>query len=350
MSLNIAYLKKGLRRLVGGPITDFHALAVESWDICPEEEAPGRPALYPPGALDRILGLSPWRDWEGERSLIEGRAGRHGATRAYVLKDAVLAGAYVYSGRGTLRVGHGEQQMFDPDLPQRRRIAEAHMASTWTGADFFGNFIQDSFPLELIPPPGAIRLGARSKTYAHAAGYRTLLDLPEPDRPDHALIGRLTVYSDHAQNSFKEARYRTLRARLRQHLGPSQPSRGVFLRRGSDGERRQLVNEAALVDLLTARGFDIIDLARADAADIARRTLNAPVVIGVEGSHLSHAIYSVADKGAFLVIQPPDRFAMPYKEFTDRMGMTFGFVVALPAEGGFAVDLTDIPLMLDSLL
>ena len=121
------------------------------------------------------------------------------------------------------------------------------------------------------------------------------------------------------------------------------------MRRGSDGERRQLVNEAALADLLVAKGFDIIDLDRMDAAEIARRTLDAPIVIGVEGSHLSHAIYAMADSGAFLVIQPPDRFAMPYKEYADRMGMGFGFVVALPDAGGFAVDLDDIRMMLDRL-
>lgn len=349
MSLNTAFLQRGLRRLIGGPIADFHELAVESWEICPEEEAIGRPALYPPGAIERIAGLSPWRDWEGERSLIDGKPGRHDATRAHVIKDAVLAGAYLYCGRGTLRIGHGQQRLLDPDLPRRRKITEAHLTSSWTGADFFGNFVLDTFPLEMIPPQGALRLGARSKRYAHAEGYRTLLDLPAPECPDHAQVGRLTLYSDYAQNSFKEARYRALRTRLRQYLGTPRAPIGVFLRRGSDGERRQLVNEAALIDVLTMHGFDILDLDRMDSAEIARRSLDARIVIGVEGSHLSHAIYTIADTGAFLVIQPPERFALPYKEFADRMGMNFGFVVALPAEGGFAVDLDDILMMLDRL-
>jgi hypothetical protein len=57
----------------------------------------------------------------------------------------------------------------------------------------------------------------------------------------------------------------------------------------------------------------------------------------------------MADDGAFLVIQPPDRFAMPYKEFTDRMGMRFGFVVAEPAEGGFAADAGEILSMVERL-
>jgi hypothetical protein len=349
MSVNTAFLQRGLRRLIGGRVADFHELAVESWEVCPEEEATGRPAVFPPGAMERVTGLSPWRDWEGEQSLIAGAPGRHDATRAYVIEDAVLAGAYLYCGRGTLRVGHGRQRILDPDLPRRQRIAEAHLVASWTGADFFGNFVLDTFPLEMIPPPGARRLRARTKPYGHVPGYRRLLDLPEPDFPDHACVGRLTLYSDFAQNSFKEARYRALRARLRKNLPHPGATAGVFLRRGSDGERRQLVNEAALIDVLSTHGFDIIDLDRMDSAEIAHRALDARIVIGVEGSHLSHAIYTVADAGAFLVIQPPDRFALAYKEFTDRMGMDFGFVVARPAEGGFAVDLDDILMMLDRL-
>lgn len=349
MTLNTALLQRGLRRLIGGRLADFHTLAVESWDLCPEEDAEGRPAIFPPGAIERVSRLSPWRDWDVEQSLIAGAPGRHSATRAHVFTNAVLAGAYLYCGRGTLRIGHGPQRILDPDLPRQQRIAEAHLVASWTGADFFGNFLLDTFPLEMIPPEGAVRLGARSKAFGHAAGYRTLLDLSAPDLPDHARVDRLILYSDFAQNSFKAARYRTLRARLRQAVGSARAPAGVFLRRGSDGERRELVNEAALIDLLTTQGFDILDLNRLDASEIARRSLDARIVVGVEGSHLSHAIYSMADAGAFLVIQPPDRFALPYKEFADRMGMTFGFVVAHPAEGGFAVDPDEVRLMLDRL-
>ena len=64
--------------------------------------------------------------------------------------------------------------------------------------------------------------------------------------------------------------------------------------------------------------------ARLGAENIARRDPRARIVIGVEGSHLSHAIFSMADDGAFLKAQPPDRFAMPYKEFADRLGHRFG--------------------------
>ena len=49
MSLNAAYLNKGLRRLSGGVMTDFYDCAVESWEICPEEAATGHPGDLPAG-------------------------------------------------------------------------------------------------------------------------------------------------------------------------------------------------------------------------------------------------------------------------------------------------------------
>ena len=126
--------------------------------------------------------------------------------------------------------------------------------------------------------------------------------------------------------------------------------RDSYLRRGAAGESRVLVNEAALESALQSLGFDVIDPDQLSAREIARRSLDARLIMGVEGSHLSHALFSAADGACFLVVQPPYRFAMPYKEFTDRMDMRFALVVADPAPGGFAVDLNDIHRLLERLL
>jgi hypothetical protein len=104
-----------------------------------------------------------------------------------------------------------------------------------------------------------------------------------------------------------------------------------------------------LTDLLDGYGFDILACDDLEPAEIVYRSLDARVIIGVEGSHLSHALYPVAASGALLVLQPPDRFAMPYKEAADALGPRFGFVVGPPAEAGFSVDLDEIRLMLDRL-
>lgn len=349
MRLNRALLRRlGYRALRLGS-ADLESHASSRRVLCPAADYSAQPALYPEGALDRILSLSPWRDRDTETALIEGRGGHHAASEALDIPDVVLAGAWLYRRGARARVGHGEARLFD-DLPPRRNLPEAHLAATWTGADFFGNFMQDSLTLEMLPPQDALHLGAPTKPYGHAAGYRALLGLAQPQMIGHARIGRLTLYRDFAQNALKAERYHRLRARLRTSLGPTQPPAGIFLRRGRSGEARELANEAALAAVLARQGFDIIDPETLDAEEIARRALDAPVVVAVEGSHLAHAIYTLADAGAFLVIQPPHRFAMPYKEYADCMGMRFGFVVGRPVGDGFEVDLDEIRLMLDMLL
>lgn len=348
--LNTAWMARNLARALRRGSADLEAQAIERHVLCPAEEVPGRPALYPPGALERIEALSPWRDWQVERGLIEGVPIHHAATEALVVPDVVLAQGHLYRAAARARIGQGQARLWDPALPPRRDLPEAHLVATWTGADFFGNFMQDSLPLEMLPPEGTHAVGAPVKPYAHAAGYRALLDLPATDMPGHARIRRLTLYRDFAQNSLKEARYRRLRARLRRQVRrDGAPPPGIFLRRGQDGEPRALRNEQALAEMLAALGFAIIAPGDMAPDQIAAQALDARIVVAVEGSHLAHAIYAMADGGAFLVIQPPTRFAMPYKEYADRMGMAFGFVLGRPARDGFDVDLDEIRQMLDRL-
>lgn len=347
MRLNTALIARNLAHVLRRGSPDLESHACEHHQLCPPEDCDGRAALYPPGALERIRGLSPWRDWPTERALIEGAPVRHASSDAFVIRDVVLAGGYLYRGRAKARVGQGRARMFDPALPPRAHLPEASVVATWTGADFFGNFMQDSLPLEMLASGGR-GLGAPHQSYAHAPGYRALLGMAAPEMPGNVRVDRLTIFRDFAQNSLKSNRYHSLRARLRSQITAT-PPRGIFVRRGEDGAPRRLTNEAALVDFLAGRGFDILDPARMDATELARRALDSPIVIAVEGSHLAHAIYALADRGAFLVIQPPDRFAMPYKEFADCMQMTFGFVVGRPDAAGFSVDLDEIRLMLDAL-
>jgi hypothetical protein len=58
----------------------------------------------------------------------------------------------------------------------------------------------------------------------------------------------------------------------------------------------------------------------------------------------------MADDGAFLVLQPPDRFALNYKELTDCLDMRYAFLVGDPSSSGFTVPLGDLQQILDRLL
>lgn len=350
MTLNRAMFPWAIHRVLHGRGQSLAEVAVETRELCPEETTSCPPAVCCPGALDRVTALSPWRDWETEQVLLEGRSVTHAASRAVVLRDVVLAGGFLYCKGLRYPIGLGESQFNLLNLPSRQHYEVAHLAMTWSGAYYFGNFLQDNLPLEMLPDSDAPRLGAPGKQMRHAAGYRALLDLPPPDLPVHAAIKELTLYVDFAQNSLKAARYAELRRRMRASLQDSRPARpapGIFLMRGTDGESRTLVNEAEVASMLAGLGFDIIDPAGMEPAEISARALDARVVVAVEGSHLAHAIYALADKGAFVVIQPPDRFALPYKEYADRMEMAFGFLVAHPAEGGFRADLEELKRVLE---
>jgi hypothetical protein len=102
---------------------------------------------------------------------------------------------------------------------------------------------------------------------------------------------------------------------------------------------------------LAAAGVAIIDPSGLPALDISSAIIGARIVIGVEGSHLAHAVLSMADHGSFIVLQPPDRFSMAYKDFTDAHDMAFASVVGSPTTtlGIFEIDISEVLRTVDIL-
>lgn len=352
MNINLAMLKWGLRRLMAGKTQPIQSVATREWVLCPDEPTNSPPAIYLDGAMDRVTGVSPWHSWDTERAQVTGGRGLHLASRAYLIENAEISGAFVYRGVAKSRHGFGPENLLVTDGVAREHIDEAHLLTDYGGSQFFGTLMRDTFPLGLIPEADTPCITMVTKPYGHEEGYRRLLGLPRAPLVHNALVRRLTLYTDFAQNSFKAKRYRELRRRLRSssgsHSAPSGP--GIYLKRGATGERRVITNETEVEHLLAGLGFDIVEPNALTVEEIARRSLDARVIVGVEGSHLSHVIYSMADDGAYLVIQPPDRFTMTFKDFTDRMDMRFGFVVGKPEEDGFSVDLDELQRMLEKLL
>lgn len=351
MRLNLPFLKWGAHRLRTGRSADIRSVATREWILCPDEVTVIPPAIHLDGALDRVVALSPWRNWETERSLIAGGRCDHAASRAHLIEAAEISGAFVYLGGAKSRFGFGPEKVIAADSERRDSLPEAHLVSNDTGSNFFANMMIDDLPLALVPEAGAPTIALTSKAYAHEDGYRQLLSLPRPPVVRNAIVDRLTVYTDFAQNSLKAARYHELRNRMRRALpAPPHPGRpGVFIKRGGSGERRLLINEKEVERILADRGFDILDPEALSSREIAERSFGARIVAGVEGSHLFHAVYTMADGAAFLVLQPPDRFAMTHKEFTDRVDMRFAFLVCAQKGTDFAVDLDELQHLLDKL-
>ena len=121
----------------------------------------------------------------------------------------------------------------------------------------------------------------------------------------------------------------------------------VYLRRGKSAERRELVNEDEIAERLLQVGASVLQMEETPTESIIEYLLGAEVVIGVEGSQLCHAVHTLREGGAIVVIQPPFRFYNAHKDWADALGMKYGFVVGDPAENGFELDPDDLLRTID---
>lgn len=349
--LNVPMVRQRAKRILSGQHVDIQRLATRHWQLCPATEVRSRPALMPPGSMERIKSFSPLTHPEHELAMLRGAVIRHDASIGHLVEGVTIAGAYLYAGAARWHAGMGEEHLLlQGPRPEPVFMSEAVLRCSHNISNYFGCMLLDGAPLALIDEkaPGSIVVPGRP--YSHEAGYRKLLGLSEPDVVARGWVKRLTLFTDHAQNDYKRRRYVELRERLRTQLGPrpagaSRPM--VYIGRGTAGEARVLVNEDRVIQALRDRGFTIIDPSIMSAEEIARASLDASIVVGVEGSQLAHTIFSMADDAAFLVIQPPTRVAMAFKEFTDCVGMTFAMVVADPAERGFSMPIDMLLRMID---
>lgn len=342
-------LRRGFKRVLARRVIDLKALAVRQTVVCPAETTVTRAAIYAEEDLSKIRKLSPWRNWDIENRLIRGGPQEHAASVVHEIHDAAICGAYIYAGAAKLHVGYGAETLWRKDNSGLRRLPAANLVTTKSGSHFFGHLIVDDFPLSIIEPRSPNNVRMVSKHYEHEAGYRNLLDLEDTPPLLNARVRNLKVFTDYGQNSFKAARYRELRSRLRAGIGlrSMPPPPGVYLKRGGTGEPRVLENEDQVEAVFKHAGFVVADPSTMSAEQLASSMVDTPLVVGIEGSHLSHAVLAMREGGTLLVLQPPDRFAMAYKEFVDALDFRFGFLVGDSSANGFTVPTDQIRRMLE---
>lgn len=346
--LNFPMVKRLILRFARGRYIGMDALAKRTIVLCPEEIACLPKAIYLESSLERIKALSPWRNWSQEQLIIHGGKTEISASLAYLVEDVNVVGPYIYSGPATDKPGFGPQQLLLKEAGNRKDIDRANLVTTWGGSHFFGALLLDDFVIELNADDSENNIRVRTKPYGDEATYRKLLGINNSPLIEYARVGRLTIYLEPSNNSFRANRYRVLRKRLRQNMGGgvTRAATGVYLKRGRTGEDRLLENEHEIETYLERNGFDIVEPGVLTVEEIVRRTMDAPVVISVEGSHISHILFTIAEEGALVVLQPPDRFSTVYKEFTDCMGMRFAFLVGMKSSGGFTIPLDEMKRVL----
>lgn len=315
-----------LQRLPGsGP---FEKYAIESTVICEPEEQRMRPAIYPSGELDHITNVHEFSSGlEHEIFLTTCDWVHHQATVAWRLRNVVLTNGMLCNYKGYKKMAFGRP----PFMPaQVERVEETSaLCSTDAGNDYFAHFVLDDATTAGIGEKfGRVTFGGSLKPRTqHMLDYLGYFDIPYLEKI-HAEFADLWMFTDYPQNSHRRARLKGLQSALAKRFRGKQHPTPVYLKRGESGLERTLENEAEIERLLVARGFRVINPETMTTEELCEQLNGSPLVIGVEGSQLAHAILNMAAGGGLLCIQPAARFNAVYRGFTNSLDLEWGFVVA----------------------
>ena len=311
------------------------ALSERIWEIAQGEISTARPAYFLPNQLERVKGWAfasahPRREMEG------GFQVAHSPTKGILLKEAWLIDGVLYKGSASSYLQPRASRWF-PLLHVENEIDRGAIYCTSGGNKYFGQWLMDdcvTYPLATVE---GIPVTTDQRVNVHTPDYENILDM-NPVRIRSAFFKEVVVFDDVGQNRHKHARFRSLSDKLLSHVDAN-PHPGVFILRGSTGEKRLLHNEIEIAEYLRDMyGFRILDPANTNVQSIIDTCAGSQTIVGVEGSGLMHGLLVLPRGGSVLTLQPPNRFVSLYKHLTDRDDQNFGFVVGIADDNGFRID------------
>ncbi|MEM6945097.1 MAG: glycosyltransferase family 61 protein [Pseudomonadota bacterium] len=340
-----------LRRIVlgrgsGGAVGEAGGEAAERELLHPEEVTRFAAPVFLDNQLLKVRSLAPNGPLGAHFSRLTGGQVRHGAVWRIRLKNALVhENGVSLNGRDVIKHRRGLPSAWQGG--EIRRVPRASLAESGATRIWFGHWLRDGCTTALLAEENDRLLLPASPAWPDAAGYAALFGL-DPAPPGPVLVEALSIYEDHAQGPSKRARMRTLRARLAAAVTPSEPGGRVYLRRGRGGAKRLILNEDALAQRLSDRGFRVVDHEGKTVDALAAELVGAAVGVGIEGSHLNHLQFTLAEDGFLLVLVPPDRFTLMHLDFAEAAGLRGGFVVLDGSlEDGFTVNVDDVMRTLD---
>ena len=311
-------LKYVAHRLLGKRRTLSEA-AYRSWTLEADSVQDQPPAIHL-GGLERVSGVAVMSTLEDQLQCIRGGLVRHGALVAHELRDVTIVDGSVFSNT--------HRMVLNPDSPllswrmlRSETLDTYSLGSTFCGNQFFGHWLTDDLPLTLLASEHAPVLSTQITPSIHPPEYLALSSL-DCRRVILADVRSLIVFDDISQGPNKRARYQELRLRLNAGRIVKQDHVGVYLWRGESGVKRLLINEDEIADRFRQQGFRIVHPQTMTALQILDEIRGAHTIVSVEGSHMLHALYAMAEGGAFLTLQPPYRFSNVIKHYADTRAMT----------------------------
>lgn len=338
----LQFLNKAQRAFSKNPT--FAGICEKQWQISPVETTTTQPAIFLPGHMEKVTALQEETNMAHELSHISGGKIEHQATNAYLIRRAKIRNGYLYKGALKRRFTASKEPFFHSD--SKVILDEAVIACTLFGSRYFGHWLVDDVTLNLaareISEP---LLAFESYENNHKAQYSAVFGVNWRIVPS-ADCDKLIVLKDVGQNAYKRSRYQAMRDSVSK-LVTAKKHPGVMLLRGAAGILRLLENEDEVANFLKSRGFKIIDVLNLSAVEIAQQIAGAEIVVGVEGSQLIHALFSMSQDGAMVALIPPYRFNLGNKSYVDALSMRLAFVVGDASEQGYKINLDDLARTLD---
>ncbi len=301
-----------------------------------------RPVIFEPEQLDRVITCG----FDGKRAVEFAKLRETSFTgtpaERYRLGESIIIGGTLIT-RGSRHILRGMSEL--GSLIAKLTVYDrATLVNSQQGLHYFGHWLRDDCTL-----------------YEAVKNEPNLLSVKRPDWPDRhyyeagfgqawtetrfAHVGDLTVWRDMSYSADKACRMQGLRARLRKAVAGRGGGKIIYISRGEKGEPRNMSNAAAFEFAMREAGVEIVDPGNVGAA-----ILDARMIIAIEGSHACHGVYALAEGGSFLIIQPPERFYNPLRNWTSLLGLNYGIVVGQKDATSFTVNPDEVLRMVDRLL
>jgi hypothetical protein len=259
------------------------------------------------------------------------------------LRDAYLIDGSIYLG-SRLRVelrsedarGNLLRRMSILPIRPRLECSEATLVSGIAGSTWFGHWLVDELPLQMLASDLGLPISHLRPDHRDEPFYRQVLNLKPPERVGTARVSRLRIIDEFAQNASKIRRYWKIRDHFQQ--GRREGHR-VFISRGHWGTPRAMQNEVELQERFRTEGFSVFEMATSSFSDLLNVLNGASVVVSVEGSHLTHALFMMADYASMIILNPPERTLTVLADLAPYFGLSAAmFICASGPDGSFSAD------------